>query len=71
MAGVQPGHHEGLGKLSLAQGQAMPGGVAGRLSPVGGIDLVEDVADVGAHRSGADEQLLGNLPVSLAGSDET
>ena len=39
-------------------------GVAGRLDTIGGVDLVEDVADVGAHRARADIKLLGYLRVA-------
>jgi hypothetical protein len=54
----------------LLSGQALSGGVGGRLGPVGHPGLGEDVADVVQHGVGADEQRLGDSPVAAAGGDQ-
>ncbi len=46
--------------------QPLPGSIGRGLGSIGGVSLVEDVADVAAHGPGADKQLLGNFPVRLS-----
>jgi hypothetical protein len=45
-------------------------GDRGRLAPVGGVELVQDVGDVDADRLDADHQLVGDLAVSEAARDQ-
>ena len=57
----------GLGNFGLNK---MPlSGVIGRLGTIRGVGLVEDVSNVVANSSEADEQFFGDLPVSLAGGN--
>ncbi len=51
---------------SMALRQPLSNSIAGGLGPVGRVDFVQDVANVGGHGSGADEQFLANLRVALA-----
>ena len=46
--------------------QAQPVGAGGGFNAVVDVELMEDVADVDADRLGAQEQQLGDLPVSAA-----
>ena len=57
-------------KDSSGLAQVVSGGIRRGLGPVGCVNLVEDVAHVGAHGPGADEQLLGYLSVGLADGDQ-
>ena len=45
-------------------------GVDGGLGAVGGACLVEDIADVAAHRVEADDELVSDLLIATAGCDQ-